>query len=911
MEALQIKNFKYGLDTRREALTSQLGTLVTLSNGHVNQGGEIEERKAFVPSAVPPLTYGLETTSAGKVVFGSRTAKTAARARTASIAQLDVGAAHGFLVGDSVNVSGVTNVVAGNYNGTYTVTAIDSTHIFYADAGNDEVGIADTGGTVYLVTSVYTSVVFQRLQHPAVLDGAAYDAQYHAMTAVRWSQSYLGSAYVNATFSDGRSFLYYNGSLVTQSSHGRILPGFANQATIQNAQGGNLVELFDALPGWAYTSFVSTYTFEPTATPVVIALSPITVTFVSTLTKSSTSGLFITLNDTGTAATPGSSGTASFTVNGGAGSSYGLYAPILPSAPLERAALLGPFAGTAFIDWATSNNATATAIAAAVNANTTRHGFTAAAVGAVVSIITPILSSNNLIVSGSSWGNLEVEATSDAGADGNHAFSATSVSSVRAIGQYGYYTFTGTWAVGDTWKIDVVSTGGDFTFGAGAVSVGAFTTGFVDDERVILANGQAWTFSGVGTPTGFEQQDVGSGSVDYTSQYGTMDTVQAFASYQGKLAVFGRYSTQLWTITADPNDFSRFQNIPNAGTVAPFSVGSLGQLETIFLTDTGIRSLRSRETTLNAYVTDLGSPIDKIIQGVMAGLTETQEAAAHYVVEPGSNRYWLFLSDTIYVLSYFPSSKIIAWSTYEAKYRSGFSLTVDSTTASGGLDLRLTKSDGTFHTLSLTFDTNVNTTAAAMNTAINASTATHGYTSTVVGAVVTLVPPSTVANISELVRVTNTSGTYTVTAVTTYTSFTPTKFIVYQGQVFARDTTYIYAFGGSANATFDGAPVTVEMPWLDDDSPMVNKAAQKIAAAIKGKWAVSVSMDPVSSTLETVATIGSSTAPNSAIDSTYDRLDFDFQMMGTHVKIKFVSSTMNAAQAVLSGITFKYKKGAQ
>ncbi len=48
MKELSIANFKYGLDHRREALTSLLGTLVTCENAHINPGGEVEKRKAFV-----------------------------------------------------------------------------------------------------------------------------------------------------------------------------------------------------------------------------------------------------------------------------------------------------------------------------------------------------------------------------------------------------------------------------------------------------------------------------------------------------------------------------------------------------------------------------------------------------------------------------------------------------------------------------------------------------------------------------------------------------------------------------------------------------------------------------------------------------------------------------------------------
>lgn len=49
-----IEDFKYGLDTRRSQLTSVLGTLAKIENAHINQGGEIEVRKAFVRIDLAP-----------------------------------------------------------------------------------------------------------------------------------------------------------------------------------------------------------------------------------------------------------------------------------------------------------------------------------------------------------------------------------------------------------------------------------------------------------------------------------------------------------------------------------------------------------------------------------------------------------------------------------------------------------------------------------------------------------------------------------------------------------------------------------------------------------------------------------------------------------------------------------------
>lgn len=73
MPDFQFKNFKFGLDTRKSELTSVPGTLLTALNGHINQGGEFEKRKALVKqgSAPPNNSFGLEVTSSGLTVFGS------------------------------------------------------------------------------------------------------------------------------------------------------------------------------------------------------------------------------------------------------------------------------------------------------------------------------------------------------------------------------------------------------------------------------------------------------------------------------------------------------------------------------------------------------------------------------------------------------------------------------------------------------------------------------------------------------------------------------------------------------------------------------------------------------------------------------------------------------------------------
>lgn len=68
-----IDNFRFGLDARRSELTSLPGALEVLANGHINQGGEIEKRKAFVMEQLPSNTFGLQSDGTDLWVFGSET----------------------------------------------------------------------------------------------------------------------------------------------------------------------------------------------------------------------------------------------------------------------------------------------------------------------------------------------------------------------------------------------------------------------------------------------------------------------------------------------------------------------------------------------------------------------------------------------------------------------------------------------------------------------------------------------------------------------------------------------------------------------------------------------------------------------------------------------------------------------
>jgi hypothetical protein len=173
MAEFGITSFKYGLDTRKDMLTSQPGTLVTCENAHINPGGEIEKRKAFVEYANVAINddggssdqgvFGIESTDAGIIVFGSA-----------------------LLFGASV-----------------------------------------TQAQPRLQSAIPAGVTYQQLKHPSLANDTSilYSRSIHRITSIPFSENYNGKAFVCALFADGNRFLYYDGSLIQQSANGLVLTG--------------------------------------------------------------------------------------------------------------------------------------------------------------------------------------------------------------------------------------------------------------------------------------------------------------------------------------------------------------------------------------------------------------------------------------------------------------------------------------------------------------------------------------------------------------------------------------------------------------------------------------------------------------------------------------------------------------
>ena len=468
----------------------------------------------------------------------------------------------------------------------------------------------------------------------------------------------------------------------------------------------------------------------------------------------------------------------------------------------------------------------------------------------------------------------------------------TFINGVVALPAYGErqkVRFVGTWANGDTWSMACVgSLSGDFTLGKGNIAAMPYVNGVTYKKRVYIGFGNQFGFSANNAPTLWEEQNSGAATIAFNSQYGVTDVVRAFSSMQGRLAVFGEQSIQIWQTDADPANFALQQTIDNTGTTEALSVQSIGDADVLYLDSSGIRSLRSKELTLNAEVSDVGTPVDDSVKADKEANTGTICS----IVEPGLRQYWLFVNNKIYVLSRHGVSKITAWSTFNPTIRNAViypdALRYDTFFGTAPAYYTQNPPLEIGQTYYWTMGANevqftCGSTVLFESSAFVATATTAIQLGTAVGALVTS-------------TLTKTSGSLTVA---------PSKFVIYNGVVYFLTTHgVLYRYGASTlAASYDATQPIVELPWNAMSNPSMTKQATGIDLACSGKWSVYASMDPQSATLPLIATIGNVTvAPDMDTDSSFDIGHIPYSANGTHVKFKFIG---DPAQ----GIPYKYKLG--
>ena len=193
-------------------------------------------------------------------------------------------------------------------------------------------------------------------------------------------------------------------------------------------------------------------------------------------------------------------------------------------------------------------------------------------------------------------------------------------------------------------------------------------------EKMYGVNGRTLSFSAIGDPTVWENPSPdsdgnvainNSGFINVGAQDADSENLIAMEVYYDKMALFSTLACQLWFLDPDESKNQYYQTLRDAGTIAPASVRQYVANDVYFLGNHGIRSLRARDLTMTAAVADVGSPLDPVIQDLLAirgsvwGAWQTMS-----LLDPRTGRIWLTFGDRIYVLSNYASPNISAWSVY-------------------------------------------------------------------------------------------------------------------------------------------------------------------------------------------------------------------------------------------------------
>lgn len=489
-------------------------------------------------------------------------------------------------------------------------------------------------GSADLAASMPLGVQYQRLQAPGS------PAMVRVLSVRKFDQKF----YVIAEYDDGSRYHFYNGSRVTTLD--TVADGLASTQITYQA-------LASVLNGDSSVSVV------PVPTGVVltaaVAGTPFTLT-TAIANGGATNDQTVTQTTVQANVAPVAEvrATATFYVTGGS------FDPNVNTISKVR---VGPTIGASIdllpgpVSWVNSDSATATAVASTINESTDAHGYSAAAVGSAVTI--------SAIPGSGATANANavfIETSGSASATSSALFTG-GVDAVQAVGQVVKVVFGGTFEPLDT--ITATLNGTAYKLTGRAAATGSSL--HVQNNRVWTGAGPAVLYCKLNDPTDWTDATVttGAGRIVISTDSDGTQYVTGLAPYQGFMAVFSETSVIVYQLGTDPANFGRVQELPNTGTLAGRAVTGYGANDVFYLDTTGVRSLRARDASNAAFVSDAGTAFDPFMQQTLAATTRRAVQDADSLIEPATGAYWLSIGSKIFVLTNYPGTEIRGWTYYD------------------------------------------------------------------------------------------------------------------------------------------------------------------------------------------------------------------------------------------------------
>lgn len=666
MGNIWVREFTGGLDTRRMFETTPGGSLIKAVDCHITRGGEVEKRAAFAPTYELPggETVGMAAGVSGIYVFG----------HTATPSGIPVGVAYQRLQHPVSSLLAISRILSTElYAGKLYVVAEfeDGSRFHYYDGvrvedwydGRARAAFAITAGAVNpaeaatasfevtggsastglnRITSITVggvSITAGAIKHTGNNETTAL-AVANAINSFTSSPNYTAAnAGTGVTITAATTGTGPNGFVLDVSVGGNFTVGF-----VSNMAGGadastseisditvNSVSILNGAVVWADSN-------EETANRLANAINTATTTpdYQATFTDNVVN---IIATDAGT--TPNGYAVAVTTANG---------LTINPSSGITLAGGKNPDP----------------AVAAEGSFDVT--GGTSGAANEIADIK---INGVSIITNGVPWNTSNAQTAADIAAEINGTTSTPNYTA-SASGSTVTVTAADTGPAVNGKAIDV-TVGGDVTVGNGVAMAGGeneeamFTPGtFVKTvgSRMTSVAGPLTHGSGLSQPTKWTTDVTGAFFIDMSTRAAGSEDLTSLAIYQNYVAVFAERVIQLWAFDSDPNNNEVVQVLNNTGTAFPRSVTQFGDNDLFYADESGVRSLRARDSSNAAATTDIGVPVDTIVTAKLAETFDRNKVVG--LIEPRDGRFWLSAGDTIYVFSFFAGSKVSAWTTYLA-----------------------------------------------------------------------------------------------------------------------------------------------------------------------------------------------------------------------------------------------------
>lgn len=493
-------------------------------------------------------------------------------------------------------------------------------------------GLSQVRGQIYTFGSATAPAVPVGVQYQKLDPGDG-----SAMVKLLDARSYDGNFFAGAEYDNGNIGWFYNGTRIA------ALDTLADSNSTYNTLADYFASKINARTDVVANSFTSTVVVTAVVAGTAFTISTATVNNGGVNDQTAV----VTTLQANVPAVAETRATGTVTITGGTQN--------VGTNRITQVQINGVNVIAAPVDFQSGLANTAASLAAAISGSGLTN-YTASAVGAVVTITAPAgtgATANGVTVATVVAGDVT---TSTANMSGG-------VTAVAAVAQVSQVAFGGTYEALDKFTITINGT----NYVATGRASGHMTSAFVYKKRIYGVANSLLRYSAISAPSDWTTVTPASGSsfINMNSDSEGSERLTAVEQYQTYVGIWSRRQLRLYALNTDATTNTFIQTLNNTGTVAPRSVLAYGNTDVFYLDQTGIRSVKARDASNAAFVSDIGTKIDTYVKEYTKTISAESVQRAFSIVDPVDGRFWLSVGAKIFVLSYYPSQQIQGWSHYD------------------------------------------------------------------------------------------------------------------------------------------------------------------------------------------------------------------------------------------------------